>query len=77
MENFMICLIAGTRKDAEKWARAQNLRSDEWFHPDNVFAIYAKRCNFHTILVHEGIDNISNHDLNLLLTAAWECGKRR
>lgn len=72
----MICLIAGTRKDAEKWARAQNFRIDEWFYPDSVFDIY-KRKNFHTILVHENIDLITNDQLNRLLTTAWECGRRK
>lgn len=73
----MICLIAGTRKDAEKWARAQNLRADEWFWPANVFDIYRRSGLFHTILVQDGIDHLSNDDLNRLLTAGWECGRKK
>lgn len=72
----MICLISGTLKDAEKWAKSQNLRVDEWFWAKDVFEIY-KRKNFHTIIVHEGIDHLSNDQLNRLLTAGWEVGRRR
>lgn len=72
----MICLIAGSQQHATKWAKSQNLQFDEWFWPSNVFEIY-KRKNFHTILVHEGIDMLSNDQLNRLLVAAWECGRRR
>lgn len=72
----MICLIAGAPLFAAKWAKAQNLRADEWFAPVTVFDIYRKK-NFHTLVVSEGIDLLSNDQLNRLLVAAWECGQRR
>lgn len=72
----MICLIAGTLKHAKKWAQSQNLREDEWFHPTTVFDIYKHKGQFHTLLVHEGIDHLTNEQLNRLLTAGWECGRR-
>lgn len=72
----MICLIAGNAIYARKWARGQNFRDDEWFHAATVFDCY-KRKNFHTILVQEGIENLTNDQLNRLLTAAWECGRRK
>jgi len=72
----MICLIAGTHKSAERWAKSQNLRQDEWFWPETIFDIM-KRKNFHTILVADGIDNMKNDTLNRFLTAAWDCGRRR
>jgi len=72
----VICLIAGTFKSAERWAKSQNLRIDEWFYPETVFDIY-RRKNFHTITVVDGIDNLSNDALNRLLVAAWECGRRK
>lgn len=72
----MICLIAGTPTDAKKWARSQNLRDDEWFHPNTIFDIYKKK-NFHTIVVNEGIEHLTNDQLNRILTAAWECGRRK
>lgn len=72
----MICLIAGSQRHAERWARSQSLRAEEWFYPTNLFDIY-RRKNFHTIIVHEGIDEISNDQLNRLLTAAWEHGRKK
>jgi len=76
MEADLICLIAGTLADAKKWARGQNLRDDEWFHAENVFECY-RRKNYHTLVVPDGIDHISNDQMNRLLTAAWECGRRK
>lgn len=72
----MICLIAGTQKNAEAWARGQNLRPDEWFYPATMFDLF-KRKNFHTIIVHEGIEHLTNDQLNRLLTAAWENGRKK
>lgn len=72
----MICLIAGSRLHAERWAKSQNLHFDEWFHPTTVFDIYSKK-DFHTILVHEGIDHFTNDQLDKMLKAAWECGRRK
>jgi hypothetical protein len=72
----MICLIAGNIVYARKWAKSQNLRDDEWFYPNDVFELLARK-NFHTILVSEGIDYLSNDQLNKLLTLAWERGRRK
>lgn len=72
----MICLIAGSLSDAKAWARGQNLRDDEWFHPSSVFEILRKK-NFHTIIVPDGIDHLTNDQMNRLLTAAWESGRRK
>ena len=70
----MICLIAGNSQHAKKWARSQNLREDEWFYPDSIFDLL-KRKSFHTIMVPEGIDLLTNDQLNRLLTLAWERGR--
>lgn len=70
----MICLVAGNSQYAKKWARSQNLREDEWFYPENVFDLL-KRKNFHTIMVPEGIDLLTNDQLNRILTLAWERGR--
>lgn len=72
----MICLISNTKKNAERWAKSQNLMHHEWFWPASVFDLY-RRKNFHTIVVPEGIDEISNDTLNRLLTAAWEHGRKK
>lgn len=73
----MICLIAGSQVHAAKWAKSQNLGIDEWFYPATVFDIYKHKGGFHTILVHEGIDQLTNDQLNRFLTTAWEVGRRR
>lgn len=73
----MICLIAATKKDAEKWAKSQNLRFDEWFWPASVYELYVKKGGFHTILVNDNIESITNDQLNRLLTTAWDVGGRK
>lgn len=70
----MIALIAGTHLHAKKWAKAQSLRDDEWFYVSDLFEIL-KHKNFHTIVVSEGIDNLSNDQLNRLLVASWNQGR--
>lgn len=72
----MICLIASSAIHAKKWARGQNLRDEEWFYPETVFDIMRKK-NFHTLTVPDGIEFLSNDQLNRLLTAAWDCGRRK
>lgn len=73
----MICLIAGTHRDAAKWARSQNLRDEEWFHAATIFDIVTKKGFFHTLVVPDGIDHLTNDQLNALLTAAWQNGRRK
>lgn len=72
----MICLIAGTAKHAERFAKSQNLRADEWFYAATLFDL-VKRKNFHVICVVEGIEHLTNDQLNRLLTAAWENGRKK
>lgn len=71
----MICLIASNIQFAKKWARGQNLRDNEWFYAQTIFDIYRFKGEFHTLIVHEGIDLISNDQLNVLLTTAWSHGR--
>lgn len=70
----MICLIASNFIFAKKWAKGQNLRDDEWFHASNIFDIYKHKV-FHTILVQDGIELLTNDQLNVLLTTAWAQGR--
>lgn len=72
----MICLIAGTANHAKRWAKSQNLRDEEWFFPTSLFDLM-RRKNYHTIMVLDGIEHLTNDQLNSLLTAAWQYGKRK
>lgn len=46
----MIAIIAGNYKEAETWARGQNLSSDEWFFPFSIDELNYKR-DFHVIVI--------------------------
>ena len=46
----MICILAATYKQAERWATAQQLADDEWFCTLDQFDLY-NRENFHVIVL--------------------------
>jgi hypothetical protein len=70
----MICLIASSKKHAIRWANSQHLKLDEWFHPAAISDLY-KYKNYHVITVVEGIEEMGNGYLNMMLTTAWRQGK--
>lgn len=70
----MICLIAANYKSAKRWAVSQHLEDGEWFSPRHTFDLM-RRSNFHTIVVPDGLEEMSNTQLNDLLTIAWKRGK--
>lgn len=72
----MICLISSSRKNAQSWAAGQNLRDDEWFWPSGAFDII-KRKNFHTILVSQGLEHVTNDWINTMLEYAWKYGRAK
>jgi len=68
----MICIIAATYKEAERWAAGQHLYEYEWFYPSSKEAL-TNRKNFHTVVVGEG--EIPNAYLNELLKLSWKNGR--
>jgi len=72
----MICLIASSYVYARRWAQSQHLNDDEWFFPNDITEIY-KHKNFHTILVLDGIEHVSNQHVNIMLETAWKQGRKR
>ena len=51
----MICLIASSYPKADKWARAQNLDSREWFYVSDESDLIPRH-NFHVIVVDMDFD---------------------
>lgn len=72
----MICLIASSYQFARKFAQSQHLKDDEWFYPNTVSELY-NRNPYHVITVIDGIEHISNHYLNMMLSAAWREGRKK
>lgn len=72
----MICLIASSRVNAQRWADSQHLKADEWFWPAGAFDII-KRKNFHVILVPHGIEHVSNEWINTMLEYGWKYGRMK
>jgi hypothetical protein len=71
----VICLIASSRLHAERWAASQHLNKDEWFHPAIPSDLY-NRGKYHVITVLDGIEQMSNGYLNMMLTVAWREGRK-
>lgn len=72
----MICLIASSKKNAEHWAASQHLMPDEWFWPASAYDII-KRKDFHTILVPNGLEHVTNAWINSMLEYAWKYGRQK
>lgn len=46
----MICILAGSERDAWQWARSQLLDKSEWFYADEAEDLYHRE-NFHVVVV--------------------------
>jgi hypothetical protein len=70
----MICIIASSYKEAERWAAGQLLKPDEYFIPTDRQDIIARK-DFHVIVVGDG--DIPNGYLNDMLNIAWKRGRMK
>ncbi len=75
----MICLIASSYINAKHWAASQHLNEDEWFFARDAFVIInqSKQGPFHTRLVPNGIEHVSNAYINTMLEYAWKYGRKK
>lgn len=69
-----ICLIAGNREEAYRYARSQNLEHDQWFYPNNVNELQFLS-NFHVIVVGTAGYNFPNSIFEKIYQLALERGK--
>lgn len=68
----MICIIAGNKLEAQRWASGQNLSDDEWFFPYSVDDL-ERRTNFHVVVVGTAGQNIPP----MLFERIYSLAKRR
>ncbi len=69
----MICILAGNRLEAERFASSHLLESDEWFYPKNENELRFRE-NFHVLVV--GGMSLPEPLFNKILNLAKERGKR-
>jgi hypothetical protein len=71
----MICLIASSFPKADKWARAQNLKSTEWFYLSDENDLLS-RTHFHVIVVDTDFDKYQQKWFERIYPIAKERGGR-
>lgn len=69
-----ICLIAGDREEAYRYARNQNLEKDQWFYPKDVNDLHFQS-NFHVIVVGTAGQNFPNALFEKIYQFALERGR--
>lgn len=69
----MICIIAGNRREAEQWARANDLDDSEWFYPYEPGELLS-RTNFHVIVTGTAGENVPAEWFNRVYTLAKSRG---
>lgn len=52
-----LCIIAGNYKEAEVFARGQNLSNDQWFYPIDEDDL-KRRTNFHVLVIGTAGQNV-------------------
>lgn len=71
----MICLLAGSRLEALRFAFGQQMKQDEWFCPESHDDFMA-RTNFHVIVL-PGFANLPDSFRDRLFITAKERGSRK
>jgi len=69
-----ICILAGNREEAYRYARSQNLEQDQWFYPNNPNDLLFKT-NFHVIVVGTAGQNFPPTIFEKIYQLALERGK--
>ena len=69
-----ICLIAGNSEEAYRYARLQNLESDQWFYPKSINDLLFNK-NFHVIVIGTAGQNVPSSFFEKVYQTALERGK--
>lgn len=69
-----ICILAGNKDEAVKWASGQNLNDDQWFYPKDTNDLLFKS-NFHTLVIGTAGMNISSSYFDKVYNLAQQRGR--
>lgn len=72
----MICIIAGDKLEAYRWAVGQMLEQDEWFFPRDESELMFKK-NFHVLVVGSAGQNVPAPYFEKILALAKRRGRMR
>lgn len=70
----MICLIAGNRLEAIRFARSQFWDDSEWFFPTDEYDLRHKS-NFHVLVIGTAGQNVPSSYFERILSTAHERGR--
>lgn len=72
----MICIIAGNKLEAQRFADGQLWDKEDWFYPEDIVDLY-KRKNFHVIVTGSAGLNVPPTVFERLYKLARQRGKMR
>lgn len=70
----MICILAGNRLEAEKWATGQLLDDNEWFYPNTEMDLLSRK-DFHVLVVGTAGQNVHPKYFERILALAKSQGR--
>jgi hypothetical protein len=72
----MICILAGNREEARRFAAGQFWESHEWFYPENIGDLF-QHSNFHVLVVGTAGQNVSSTYFEKVYNLARQRGRMK
>lgn len=72
----MICLIAGNKEEAYRWAKGMLLDDDEFFYPERDTDLLFKK-DFHVLVIGTAGQNVHPVHFEKILALAKERGRMK
>lgn len=69
-----ICILAGNKDEAIKWASGQNLDNEQWFYPRDQSDLIFK-FNFHVLVVGTAGMNVPSSYFDKIYSLAQQRGR--
>jgi hypothetical protein len=69
-----ICIIAGNQEEAYRWAKNQNMSSDQWFYPKDATELLFVN-NFHVIVIGTAGQNVPSKFFEDIYRLALDRGR--
>jgi len=69
-----LCILAGNKDEAKRWASTQNLEDSQWFFPDSPNELLFKS-NFHVIVVGTAGENVPSYFFEQIYSLAMKRGR--
>ena len=72
----MICIIAGNKIEADRWAFGQLLEKDEYFYPESEIDLFLRK-DFHVLVIGTAGQNVHPQFFEGILSLAKQRGRMK